>query len=278
MASHGTKADELPVIILTRAQLFERVWTTPRLRLAQEFGISDVALAKLCRRRRIPCPPRGYWAKRAAGQSPVRRALPPAVNGEDRPAILRPVAAIPAFPIPALAERLHPLAERLRHRLRCYKKDHVGLVHVNERGLPRVAVSPAQVERVAGAVHVLLKEAEAGGFIIRFAGEDGQPELCRDRRRTVIWVQEELSADLASSGRRVRQPTGRLRFFLGSANRRAERARSWTESDTLSLELVLGRIVAALTPLNTARHAMAICCKRFEVFSQETGNPPLKVA
>ena len=81
MASYGTKADELPVVILTRAQLFERVWTTPRLRLAQEFGISDVALAKLCRRRRIPCPPRGYWAKRAAGQSPVRRALPPAVNG-----------------------------------------------------------------------------------------------------------------------------------------------------------------------------------------------------
>ena len=53
---------------LKRADLYEKVWTTPVIRLATEFGISDVALHKICRRHKIPVPPRGYWAKLAAGK------------------------------------------------------------------------------------------------------------------------------------------------------------------------------------------------------------------
>ncbi len=44
--------------------------------LAQEFGMSDVALAKACRRAEVPVPGRGYWAKKAAGKSVRRPPLP----------------------------------------------------------------------------------------------------------------------------------------------------------------------------------------------------------
>ena len=57
-------------ITLPRSELYELVWTRPVTELAKEFGISDVALAKRCRALNIPLPPRGYWAKVAAGQSP----------------------------------------------------------------------------------------------------------------------------------------------------------------------------------------------------------------
>jgi hypothetical protein len=45
-------------------------------RLAEQYGISDNGLAKMCRREDIPYPPRGYWAKHAAGKTPERTPLP----------------------------------------------------------------------------------------------------------------------------------------------------------------------------------------------------------
>lgn len=38
-------------------------------KLSKELGISDVGLAKACRRNGIPVPPRGHWAKLAAGKA-----------------------------------------------------------------------------------------------------------------------------------------------------------------------------------------------------------------
>ena len=65
-------------------------------RLSKEFGLSDVGLAKTCRRYAIPVPPRGYWAKRQAGHKMRQTPLPanaPAGYGDrieigpqDRPA------------------------------------------------------------------------------------------------------------------------------------------------------------------------------------------------
>jgi hypothetical protein len=44
--------------------------------LAEKYGISDVGLAKNCRKLSIPLPGRGYWAKISAGQSVVKTPLP----------------------------------------------------------------------------------------------------------------------------------------------------------------------------------------------------------
>lgn len=61
---------------MKRSELHEKVWSTPMTKLAKELGISDVGLAKVCRRHAIPVPPRGYWAKLKAGQKPPLVSLP----------------------------------------------------------------------------------------------------------------------------------------------------------------------------------------------------------
>ncbi|CAN7505542.1 hypothetical protein LJR296_003357 [Cupriavidus necator] len=61
---------------MKRSELHEKVWATPISKLAMELGISDVGLAKACRRNAIPVPPRGFWAKLKAGQNPPRAPLP----------------------------------------------------------------------------------------------------------------------------------------------------------------------------------------------------------
>lgn len=60
----------------TRQALYDLVWTTPKTTLATELGISDVGLGKICREANIPIPFRGYWARVAAGQTPLRIPLP----------------------------------------------------------------------------------------------------------------------------------------------------------------------------------------------------------
>ncbi len=60
--------DTLADIVLTREELYDRVWSTPMQKLALEFGLSDVGLAKVCKRHKIPRPSRGYWAKLESGK------------------------------------------------------------------------------------------------------------------------------------------------------------------------------------------------------------------
>jgi len=69
-------------LTLTRQDLYELVWSKPLVELAKDFGLSDVALAKRCRKLAIPVPGRGYWARVAAGQAPRQ---PPLKKREDQP-------------------------------------------------------------------------------------------------------------------------------------------------------------------------------------------------
>lgn len=52
-----------------RQKLFDEVWTTPVTKLAKEYSLSDVGLRKICVALDVPLPPRGYWAKLAAGKT-----------------------------------------------------------------------------------------------------------------------------------------------------------------------------------------------------------------
>jgi hypothetical protein len=47
-------------------------------KVAPRFGLSDVGLAKVCKRYDIPRPPVGYWAQKHVGKEPDRTPLPPA--------------------------------------------------------------------------------------------------------------------------------------------------------------------------------------------------------
>ncbi len=44
----------------TRAEFYELVWSRPMTKVAEDFGLSDQGLAKICAKHSIPRPPRGY--------------------------------------------------------------------------------------------------------------------------------------------------------------------------------------------------------------------------
>jgi hypothetical protein len=69
---------------LTREKLYEEIWTEPMTVVARRYNMSDVGLAKNCKKMNIPKPGLGYWAKIQAGQKIPRTPLPPlAPNGYD---------------------------------------------------------------------------------------------------------------------------------------------------------------------------------------------------
>jgi integrase len=77
---HPPEGCGLPTVMkvqrITRDALYVRVWSEPITRIASKLGISDVGLAKACRRANIPVPERGYWARVAAGQNVHWTPLP----------------------------------------------------------------------------------------------------------------------------------------------------------------------------------------------------------
>ncbi|MBQ6466606.1 MAG: hypothetical protein IJJ61_01570 [Clostridia bacterium] len=58
-----------------RNVLYEEVWEEPCTKVSAKYGVSDVMIHKVCKSLDIPVPPRGYWAKKAAGQKVKKTPL-----------------------------------------------------------------------------------------------------------------------------------------------------------------------------------------------------------
>src|ERR1035437_7292597 len=68
------KPMEYRTIEWDREKLYKEIWERPAVQLAKEYGLSDVALAKICKKLKIPKPGVGYWRRRERGY-PVSRAV-----------------------------------------------------------------------------------------------------------------------------------------------------------------------------------------------------------
>jgi hypothetical protein len=91
------------VTTVTRQALYEQVWSMPMTKLAKEYGVSDVALRKACRKANIPLPVQGHWNKPPTVRTKARRPSLPADGGE-RPYYISTTRFPPARP----AEKSHP--------------------------------------------------------------------------------------------------------------------------------------------------------------------------
>ena len=63
-------------ITFTREQFYEKLWSTPTTKVANELGCSDVLIGKICKQYNIPKPYLGYWAKLEHGKRPKKTPLP----------------------------------------------------------------------------------------------------------------------------------------------------------------------------------------------------------
>jgi len=174
-------------IVYRRAELYEQVWAEPVRIVAKRYGISDVALAKTCRRLSVPIPGRGYWAEKAAGKSPVRpslSALPEGVRAELCVSRHRPDAG-PLVDAEVIArvqqERSsakivvldvlkdpHPLVERSAKLLRKAKPDD-GMLSVTYEPCIDILVAPASLDRGLRILDALIKALAARGLGVEVA-------------------------------------------------------------------------------------------------------------
>ena len=59
-----------------RQVLYNQVWAQSMTKVAPEYGISNVALAKICKKFNIPYPWRGYWRRKEPGKAVKLFRLP----------------------------------------------------------------------------------------------------------------------------------------------------------------------------------------------------------
>ena len=173
-------------ITLTRAELYERVWTTPMRTLAKEFGLSDVGLAKVCRRHNIPTPGLGHWRLVETGHPSKRRPLPmiQAIGTENITIISREPRS---YEIPRKSDRVpgpkiqvtsdreitHPLAIRTRKAFEPTSKDDRGVFVPRDLKAPQLRVSKDAISRALRILDALFFAAEAQGHSVEWGSESG---------------------------------------------------------------------------------------------------------
>lgn len=140
-------------LVYTRQQLFEKVWESPVTHVAAEIGISDVGLAKICRRMEIPLPGRGYWARRVAGYKTTVPKL-----GPPRPGTMLSYATRRYEGSPADAEAKSAILDQIREQA---------------SSVPHLEVPPALVEP-----HKLVRQSLA---VLEKASPDQFEELLHKR-------------------------------------------------------------------------------------------------
>lgn len=207
----------------TRQEFYDLVWSKPITHIAKDFGLSDVAIHKICKKHGIPNPPLGYWAKKANGKPVTQTPLPPSEKGLHDAIVItegnslsepesfraaREQARINASSTiedqPAVP---HPVVERTIAALEKGKPDEKGLVRSTKAGCANVAVSPASITRLKFALDRLFAAVAVQGFqVVKseegavFSGHDVQ--IAFAIHETVKRVKHELTpAELAEEER-----------------------------------------------------------------------------
>lgn len=178
-----------------REELYKEVWDQPLVKLAPKYGISAVALGKVCDKLQIPLPGRGYWIKKEFGKSVERLPLPEAKNlpvvhrlkfPQPQEAVPTAPSALPPAPpkVPTDPEwvsivafesrnialntnlKRHPLVKESERILKRATADARGILEPPAFGEPclDLRVSKQSLERALDLVNAVIQTLEAEGF------------------------------------------------------------------------------------------------------------------
>ncbi len=180
-----------PLSKLTRQELYDLVWSTPAIKLAADFGVSDVAISKRCQKLGVPRPSRGYWAQMEAGHPPQRPPLPATAEELAAEALKEPIPKVLSLPEESVP--LHPLADELAKMIAAAKPDAQKRMSVRERTLPEVTVTKLLAQRAAQAFHAILNGIEPRGIPFRRARSSYDPGYFeKGHDRLYFKIEEEL--------------------------------------------------------------------------------------
>ncbi len=258
------------------------------IKLADRFGLSDVGLKKKCRRYDIPVPPRGYWARKQAGQNPAKTPLPKGVpldtiiiiyRNPMRDNALRPKPAIPSIKMreikkelsqSAQSKILHPLVEVSREALQnCPVNMHGVLIKPDGLFLD-LEVSPGSLERAVSIMDRVIKTLEGLGHqvavnqvgtIAQISGVSIAFSLFEELKRRLIEPYEHnLDGDYRFghslySDHRV--PTGILCLTIHPPSLTNSR-KNWRDTESKRLEEHLGSFIKVLFSIAARQEREAI--------------------
>lgn len=242
------------VAVVEREKLYEQVWTIPGARLATLYGISDVGLAKVCKRYRIPRPGRGYWARIAAGQKMRKVPLPSMKGGaydtvhlqgwdvSDEILESQTLAADPPTPPTnpdtGQINAPHDLVLAAMAQLEAATPDQIGLIRTDAQRAPKIHVSPAAVPRALAILESIIAKWEARGGTVVVGAHDGtKTALAVGPDELYFELYEEIDDTKPVSD--PSRLTGRLAAVIDGAGTR----RRWADRKTQRLEKVIGTLV-----------------------------------
>ena len=261
---------------ITRRDLYNRVWSTPMVRLARELDISDVGLKKACKRYGIPTPVRGYWAQVAAGNAPPKPGLPPAkidtvVLEAVRHRINAPPSANHAVDVGVVRRAISapdkpdtPISAATGEALSRAKPSPEGFVRCGSSRAIRCPLSPTTIERattILGRIEGALPSVNARLARDR---ESKQIELEADGERIQIWIEEEtIRTIIPGKPDRYGQPQQQVTYnFTGELRLRIDGnyqgRRSWKDGKRARLEDKLESILPGIVAAAHAQRALRL--------------------
>jgi hypothetical protein len=207
-----------------RAKPYEEVWAEAVTTVAKRYGVSDVALRKICRKLAVPLPPLGYWAKVAAGKKTATPPLPK-YSGPAEIVRQRYVSDEPVEPDPehlvarrefearpenriVVSETLempHPLIAATERAFRKPKRRNPGNQPMTERRALAISVGETSLPRALRIMDALVKALDARGMPLRIE-PDGKRRTCLTLQGQVLAIR--LAED---TSRTEREPTEKER-------------------------------------------------------------------
>lgn len=183
---------------LTREQLYEKVWCSPIVKLAQSFGVSDVAIHKACEKHAVPKPPRGYWAQRAFGKEIERPPLEPVADpelnnvviGEQQPSFSGSKSQ-PKVHV-EVQERLaspHPLVQQTLRSIENSRKENGHSFEAdNKADRLNISVGDGNLRRALRIWDALLKALESRGWSTAIEGQRWRPKTVIAKDDVKIYI------------------------------------------------------------------------------------------
>jgi hypothetical protein len=274
-------------VVYYRQRLYEEIWKKPVREVAKSYGVSDTALAKICRKLKVPRPARGYWARinvglkvepeplpaLAAGEASEHLVTrwkyppPPELSDEEKAFRARPefnpkwVEPPFALTVPATLEKPHTLVAETQKSLRKVRPDPDGLLATGE-SIP-IAVGPSQVDRALRFLDTLIKGVErAGHRVARFESYNKRCRFVVDDIGIAFSMNERLlrSPHVPVKGEFFprkwdHRPAGDLRFKLEWKGE-WDNAQRWDEKPNLRLESQINSVFQSILQIPVSHRAM----------------------
>ena len=248
-------------ITLTREEIYDLVWSKPMREVAPTLNITDVGLAKMCKRLNIPRPKQGYWLRDKRDRAKPR-ALPPATKGMSSAVTIQPktvlkieTKAIQTLPVISTKTVTHSLVRDCRKCFSGTKPNEFGRLMAQRED---VQVSRASLARALSLLNILVHTVLEMGHEARYSNEhkmiefsiEGEPmrvSLFEPATRSTHILTKKEEQDKAKYGRIWaprwdHAPSGKLVLNL-SGQGLYEIQTQWKDRKTIGLEKMLPKII-----------------------------------